>query len=152
MGQTLRLEQEPSRDGFGHSQQIVPVNIVNCAPNTGFLPVISNYGAEINAGFQTNPGAGGNVGLGIPMDGIYDISLYASSFNFSAAEELHAGLMNAGGAFYWERVWRFPATDSVDFSWSFACRALQGDILRVQNVTAITGTYYATVIAIPRTL
>jgi len=151
---TLLLNQNQRVEpNFGYSSRIQPVSIVDCAPNTGFLPVLKDYAAEYIFAVQTNGIATDGPSLTAPADGIYDLEFFVGTGTFSSGIERFQFMVR--DAALNELVMRRVSVlgdGSTAPSWKIAVYALQGWEFKVQAVAAFTGEVMWGLSAIPRSL
>lgn len=139
---------------FGVGSIIQPVSIVDCAPNTGFLPVLKDYATQYVFGDETNGVAGDGVSIEVLEDGIYDVHFFVADEIFSTGLERFDFALRAtlGGTTFFRRRVALPGDGSQSREWRFAAYAQAGNFWQLSAVAAFTGGVEWGITAIPRSL
>jgi len=149
---TLRLNERGLPRSYDYGSKIIPVSIVDCTPNTGFLPVLSEYATQWSRDIVTNGSAGAGHSLAVPEDGIYDVSLMVTHNVLSQSEEVIWGLQDVGTNWlFYRRFWVLAAIEKPEY-WNFAARAKAGDLWWIISAGSFVGSFNFNLMAIPRSL
>jgi len=146
LDQTLLLDQQPTPEKYFLSPNIIPVQIVDCTPNTGFLPVITNYASQFKYQADVNPGTDDGPSLQAAVDGIYDLEVAVTTTidSLTSWGVAVGSVVKIGG--------EFETVAGVLQRWKFAAWMQAGWEIRAISLAGFTGTQRASVQMIPRSL
>jgi len=149
---TMLVVQQPLPEKFAYSSQIIPVEIISCTPNTGFLPVIQ--AATQYVGYNTDDPEIDDILASILVleDGVYDCRFRMGQRVSDIASDVEYGLYSAATVLRIGSQISFgisPDTQEIQF----AVWAKAGELFQITfNTDGVTSFVNGSLTVIPRSL